>query len=87
MGTLGNGRVFAFYPDKQITTGEGKMVVTEDEIIAKLCRSSRNQGRHERLGYNYHISDINCALGIAQLERIEEIFAKREKVINYITID
>jgi len=88
VGTFGKCGVFAFYPNKQITTGEGGMIVTYDENIYKLCRSMRNQGRgedgawlqHERLGYNYRISDINCALGIAQLERIEEILAKREKV-------
>jgi len=88
VGTFGECGVFAFYPNKQITTGEGGVIVTNDENIYKLCRSMRNQGRgkdgawlqHERLGYNYRISDINCALGIAQLERIEEILAKREKV-------
>jgi len=88
VGTFGDCGVFAFYPNKQITTGEGGMIVTDDENIYKLCRSMRNQGRsedgawlqHERLGYNYRISDINCALGIAQLERIDEILAKREKV-------
>jgi len=88
VGTFGDCGVFAFYPNKQMTTGEGGMIVTDDENIYKLCRSMRNQGRsedgvwlqHERLGYNYRISDINCALGIAQLERIDEILAKREKV-------
>ena len=88
LGTFGHCGVFAFYPNKQMTTGEGGMIVTYDENIYKLCRSMRNQGRseggawlqHERLGYNYRISDINCALGIAQLERIDEILAKREKV-------
>jgi perosamine synthetase len=88
VGTFGDCGVFAFYPNKQITTGEGGMIVTDDENIYKLCRSMRNQGRsddsgwlqHERLGYNYRISDINCALGIAQLERIDEILAKRERV-------
>ena len=88
VGTFGHCGVFAFYPNKQITTGEGGMIVTDDENIYKLCRSMRNQGRsedgdwlqHERLGYNYRISDINCALGIAQLERIDEILAKREEV-------
>lgn len=87
-GTFGDAAVFAFYPNKQITTCEGGMIVTDDEGIYKLCRSMRSQGRsedgawlqHERLGYNYRISDINCALGIAQLERISEILAKREKV-------
>jgi len=88
VGTFGKCGVFAFYPNKQITTGEGGMIVTDDENIYRLCRSMRNQGRsedgawlqHERLGFNYRISDINCALGIAQLERIDEILAKREKV-------
>lgn len=84
-GTFGKVGVFAFYPNKQMTTGEGGMVITDDEKIAKLCRSLRNQGRsenggwlaHERLGYNYRLSDINCALGLAQLERIEELLKKR----------
>ena len=88
VGTFGECSVFAFYPNKQITTGEGGMLVTDDENIYKLCKSMRNQGRsdncewlqHERLGYNYRISDINCALGLAQLKRIDEILAKREKV-------
>jgi len=88
VGTFGDCGVFAFYPNKQITTGEGGMIVTNNEKIYKLCRSMRNQGRskvgawlqHERLGFNYRISDINCALGIAQLERIEEILTKRERV-------
>jgi len=88
VGTFGECGVFAFYPNKQMTTGEGGMIVANDENIYKLCRSMRNQGRsndstwlqHERLGFNYRISDINCALGIAQLERIDEILAKRERV-------
>ena len=88
LGTFGDCGVFAFYPNKQMTTGEGGMIVTDNENIYKLCRSMRNLGRsedgawlqHERLGFNYRISDINCALGIAQLERIDEMLAKREKV-------
>lgn len=87
-GSFGDAAVFAFYPNKQITTGEGGMIVTDDEHIAGLCRSMSNQGRregngwheHERLGYNYRLSDINCALGVAQLQRIEEILAKRKHV-------
>jgi perosamine synthetase len=87
-GTFGDAGIFAFYPNKQITTGEGGVIITSDEKMAKLCRSMRNQGRgegddglqHERLGYNYRISDINCALGIAQLERLDEILEKREAV-------
>ena len=87
-GTFGKVGVFAFYPNKQMTTGEGGMIVTDDPRIAALCRSMRNQGRgegggwlaHERLGYNYRLSDINCALGIAQLERLDEILSKRAQV-------
>ncbi len=87
-GSFGDAAVFAFYPNKQITTGEGGVVLTNSEEIAKLCRSLRNQGRgetnewlqHERLGYNYRLSEINCALGIAQLERLDEILRKRERV-------
>jgi len=88
VGAFGDMGVFAFYPNKQITTGEGGMIVTNDDKIARLFRSFRNQGRdsdkgwleHSRLGYNYRISEINCALGIAQLERIDEILKKRERV-------
>jgi len=86
-GTFGEAATFAFYPNKQMTTGEGGIIVTDDSEIANLCRSMRNQGRedgnewleHKRLGYNYRLSDINCALGIAQLERIEELLTKRER--------
>jgi len=87
IGTLGDLGVFAFYPNKQMTTGEGGIIVTNDERTAMLCRSMRNQGRatesgwlhHERLGYNYRLSDIHCALGLAQLERIEELLRGRER--------
>ena len=87
-GSFGDAAVFAFYPNKQITTGEGGAVLTGNDAVAKLCRSMRSQGRsegdgwlqHSRLGYNYRLSDINCALGIAQLERIEEILSSREMV-------
>lgn len=88
-GSFGNAGVFAFYPNKQITTGEGGTVLTNNQEVADLCRSMANQGRevkngkwleHVRLGYNYRISDINCAIGIAQLERIDEILEKRRKV-------
>jgi perosamine synthetase len=84
----GQAGVFAFYPNKQMTTGEGGAVFTDDPEIARLCRSLRNQGRgegdgwltHERLGYNYRLSDMSCALGIVQLERIDEFLAKRQVV-------
>jgi len=84
-GAIGDCGVFAFYPNKQMTTGEGGIIVTDDENIAVLCRNLRNQGRspgeqwlvHELLGYNYRLSDILCALGIAQLQRIENLLTKR----------
>jgi perosamine synthetase len=87
-GSFGDIGCFAFYPNKQMTTGEGGVIVTDDEKIAKLCKSLRNQGRdegagwlqHNCLGYNYRLSDINCALGLAQMNRIKEILAKRERV-------
>ncbi|MAE81215.1 MAG: polysaccharide biosynthesis protein [Flammeovirgaceae bacterium] len=87
-GTFGDCGTFAFYPNKQMTTGEGGVVVTDRDDIADAARSMRNQGRddsgrflhHERLGYNYRISDINCALGISQLSRIEEFIQKRDAV-------
>lgn len=87
-GVLGEAGCFAFYPNKQITTGEGGVIITNNDRIAAECKSLRNQGRdecsdwskHQRLGYNYRLSDINCALGIAQLARIEEILSKREQI-------
>jgi perosamine synthetase len=79
--------VFAFYPNKQITTGEGGMIVTDDDRFAAVCRSLRNQGRegmnwlaHERLGYNYRLSEINAALGVAQIQRLDEILDNRRRV-------
>jgi perosamine synthetase len=87
-GTFGDVAVFAFYPNKQMTTGEGGMIVTDDQEIAMLCKSMRNQGRdvdaswlrHVRLGYNYRLSELHCALGIAQLNRIERLLAERKRV-------
>jgi dTDP-4-amino-4,6-dideoxygalactose transaminase len=87
-GTFGSAAAFAFYPNKQMTTGEGGMIVTDDEQIALECRSMRNQGRdastewlqHARLGYNYRLSDIHAALGLGQLERIGELLEARQRV-------
>jgi perosamine synthetase len=86
-GTFGLMSTFAFYPNKQITTGEGGMILTDNDGLADHCYKMRNQGRgknsgwlgHEILGYNYRLSDINCALGIAQLSRIEEMKARRKR--------
>jgi perosamine synthetase len=88
IGAFGDLAVFSFYPNKPITTGEGGVVVTSDPSIARTMRALRNQGRmendrwleHSLLGYNYRLPDINCALGIAQLKRIEEILGRRESV-------
>lgn len=87
-GSAADGAVFAFYPNKQITTGEGGMIVTNDDRAAELCRSYRSQGRavtglwlhHERLGYNYRMSELNAAIGSVQMERISEIIEKRSCV-------
>jgi perosamine synthetase len=88
VGALGDAGVFGFYPNKQITTGEGGMVVTQNEKTAVMVRALRNQGRedsenwfqHTELGYNYRISEMNCALGITQLKRIDQILERRAKV-------
>lgn len=103
-GHFGRCGVFGFYPNKQITTGEGGMIVTDDARLADMCRSLRNQGRplgwstktaaepthggtatgswlrHERLGYNYRLSELNAALGVAQMRRLDEMIAKRQRV-------
>lgn len=91
VGTMGDAAVFAFYPNKQMTTGEGGMIVTDREDWAALFRSLRNQGRdvhdawlsHSRLGYNYRMDEMSAALGLAQLGRIEELLAKRERVAQW----
>lgn len=92
-GSFGLSGTFAFYPNKQITTGEGGAIVTNDDQVAALARSWRNQGRgessawlqHERLGFNYRLSDLNCALGTAQLSRLDEILEKRNLVADTYT--
>ncbi|MBU1748402.1 MAG: DegT/DnrJ/EryC1/StrS family aminotransferase [Chloroflexi bacterium] len=93
VGTFGHAAVLAFYPNKQMTTGEGGMLVTDDEGWARLFRSLRNQGRdddgtwlcHVRLGYNYRLDELSAALGVAQMERIEELLHKRERVAAWYT--
>lgn len=87
-GTLGQVAVFAFYPNKQITSGEGGMIVTDNADWDCLCRSLRNQGRdvfgtwlnHTRLGYNYRLDEMSAVLGMTQLQRIEELLQKRGQV-------
>jgi perosamine synthetase len=87
-GIFGDAGVFGFYPNKQITTGEGGAIVTHDADLARLMRGLRNQGRvngdgnneYGELGYNYRISEMNCALGNAQLKRIESILLRRAEI-------
>jgi len=87
-GTFADAAAFAFYPNKQMTTAEGGMIVTDDAQVAALCRSLRNQGRddqstwlrHVALGYNYRLSDLHSALGLAQLKRIDELLSSRARV-------
>jgi perosamine synthetase len=88
VGGIGDFGVFGFYPNKPITTGEGGMVVTRDARHAGTVRALRNQGRraadgwleHSLLGYNYRLSEINCALGVAQIKRLDSILDAREAV-------
>jgi perosamine synthetase len=90
-GTLGDTAVFAFYPNKQITTGEGGVVVTNDDQAAALMYALRNQGRapgdtwlqHTHLGYNYRLDEMSAALGRVQMGRIEELLVKRERVAGW----
>lgn len=87
-GSFGDRAIFAFYPNKQITTGEGGALLTNDTKVASRARSLRNQGRrpksawleHEVLGYNYRLDELSCALGNAQLERLSELLVKRDRV-------
>jgi perosamine synthetase len=93
VGSFSHAAVFAFYPNKQITTGEGGMIVTGDAAIARRLRALRNHGRYEsapdaesswldhaELGFNYRLSEMQCALGLAQLRRIDEIVARRAAI-------
>ena len=88
LGAHGHPAVWAFYPNKQMTTGEGGAVTTHDEAQHELLESLRNQGRletsswlqHGRLGFNYRLDDISAALGIGQLEKLDRILAARRGV-------
>ena len=88
VGGIADCGVFGFYPNKPITTGEGGMVVTRDARLAETMRALRNQGRrtgdgwleHSLLGFNYRLSEINCALGVAQMKRLDAILEAREAV-------
>jgi perosamine synthetase len=87
-GTLGDFGVFAFYPNKQMTTGEGAVIVTNDDQAAELMRSLRNQGRaegdtwlqHTHLGYNYRLNELSAALGEIQITRLDSMIDRRSQV-------
>jgi perosamine synthetase len=87
VGAIGKAGAFAFYPNKQMTTGEGAALVTNDDEWAGLFRSLRNQGRdkfdgwlnHSRLGYNYRMSELNASVGVVQLKRLDELLRKRNE--------
>ena len=88
VGSHGPSAVFAFYPNKQMTTGEGGMITTHSEREWRLLRSLRNQGRadsggwleHARLGFNYRLDDIGAAIGLGQLEKLDAILEARATV-------
>ncbi len=88
VGARGNLATFGFYPNKQLTTGEGGAVVCPSAEIGDRIDSERNQGRapdmgwldHDRLGYNYRLDDLSCALGVAQVERMDQLLAGRARV-------
>jgi perosamine synthetase len=93
LGQFGDAAAFAFYPNKQMTTGEGGMIVTNNDELAELCRSLRNQGRgemgawleHERLGYNYRLNEMSAALGCTQMKRIDTFLQQRSQVAEMYT--
>jgi perosamine synthetase len=88
IGTAGNVATFAFYANKQMTTGEGGILFAPDPDLAERVRSERNQGRapemdqveHDRLGFNYRLTDLQAAIGIAQVERLDEMLNARENI-------
>jgi perosamine synthetase len=93
VGTTGSPAVFAFYPNKQMTTGEGGIVTTDDDEVHAAILSLRNQGRadagqwlaHDRLGWNYRMDDLSAAVGLAQVERLDGILARRAEVADRYT--
>jgi len=91
IGTHGAPTIFAFYPNKQMTTGEGGIITTDDDDVYEDILSLRNQGRadsgawleHDRLGWNYRMDDLSAAVGLAQVERLDELLAKRDAVAEH----
>ncbi|TSC91523.1 MAG: Glutamine--scyllo-inositol transaminase [Parcubacteria group bacterium Licking1014_17] len=90
-GTFGNVAVFAFYPNKQMTTGEGGIIVTDNKRIHALCCSLRNQGRaanmgwldHKYLGYNYRLDEMSAALGVSQIKKINFLINKKKEIAGW----
>jgi perosamine synthetase len=92
-GSFGDVSAFSFYPNKHITTGEGGMVVTDDAQIAETCRSLRNLAHsperrfvHDELGYNYRLTNLQAAVGLAQLERLDESIAKKRRMGRFYNV-
>ncbi len=87
-GSFGNLSTFSFYPNKHVTTGEGGMIVTDDDRLATKCRSLRNLAFssrrfvHEELGWNFRMTNLQAAVGVAQLERLEEFVSKKRKIFS-----
>ncbi|MFA4827369.1 MAG: DegT/DnrJ/EryC1/StrS family aminotransferase [Candidatus Shapirobacteria bacterium] len=92
-GTFGDIGVFAFYPNKQMTTGEGGMIVTSSKSVWQTCQSLKNQGRilddqfmlHQSLGYNYRMDDLSASLGITQLSKINWMIRQKNKIAQQYT--
>lgn len=91
VGAFGQAAVFAFYPNKQMTTGEGGMIITNNKKVYELCSSLRNQGRkqgdkwlnHSYLGYNYRLDEMSAALGLTQLKKISYLIRKRQEITSW----
>ncbi len=87
-GRWGDAGTFGFYPNKQMTTGEGGLVLTDNDVWARAIRSLRSQGRsddgswlrHQRIGYNYRLDDLSAAVGLGQFRRLDELLANRAHV-------
>lgn len=86
-GSFGDASIFSFYPNKHVTTGEGGMIVTDDEMVAEKCRSLRNlcfqpnkRFHHEELGWSVRVTNLQAALGLAQLERLDEFVERKRKM-------
>jgi perosamine synthetase len=88
-GSFGELSTFSFYPNKHVTTGEGGMIVTDDDMLAARCRSLRNLAFsgprrfvHEELGWNFRMTNMQAAVGLAQLERLDEFVGKKRRIFS-----